>query len=190
MKRISEAEERVRALTNHGGMYERCFASRRDDWNQLCVAMDTLGDSAAALTHFESYGFGAGVDERYIRLYGTLQAIILQQDAIKAIYEIYLGSKPAIDEESAWKRLRRLRNLAVGHPLDAHGKAEQGKLRVFVSRVTISDSGFQILICQENEPDLLVETVDFSGYYESYKEEALSLLRVIEAKQKALAATL
>ena len=151
MRRISVAEHQVRALTNQSGMYERIFASRRDEWNLLTVALDTLGASAAALTHFESCGLGSDVDERYIRLYGLFQAVILQQDAISAIYDIYVGSKQIL-EESAWQQCRRLRNLAVGHPLDARGGAGQGKLRVFLSRTTITESGFDLLICQKNEP--------------------------------------
>ena len=187
MQRISDAEQKVRALTNQSGLNERVFASRRDDWNLLTVAMDTLGDSAAALTHFEACGLGSNVDERYIRLYGMFQAVILQQDAISAIYEIYVGTKLHTRTESAWLRCRRLRNLAVGHPLEAHGRAGQGKLRVFLSRATITQSGFNLLICQESDPSqLLTKSVDFLTPYNSYKAEALEFLEEVQAKAAML----
>jgi hypothetical protein len=181
MQQIADAEQRIRALTNEG-MYERVFATRRDDWNQLCVAMDTLGDSVAALLHFESCGLGSSVEERYIRLYGMFQAIILQQDAISAIYRIYIGSELKVPKGSAWLRCRKLRNKATGHPVDY----QHGTFRVFLSRNTITDDGFTLLIAQKGQQNLTSENVDFQAVYNAYKGEALDCLGQVQERQENL----
>ncbi|RJT32637.1 hypothetical protein D3227_26860 [Mesorhizobium waimense] len=142
--------------------------------------MDTLGDASIALLRFENHGLGSEEGEKYLRLYGTLQAIILQQDAIKTIYEVYLEKLPRIDRDSAWKNCRRIRNLATGHPLDA----QYGKLRVFVSRRTISTEGFDLLTYQAKDSVYVVEHVDLTANYTRYKDEALERIEDIEASQR------
>lgn len=167
-------------------MFELRFASHGDDWNRLCVAMDTLGDTAAALMHFESHGLGSEIDERYLRLYGTFQAIILQQDAIKAIYGVYVGSKLKAPQDSGWQKCRTLRNLAAGHPVDN----KNGEFQVFLSRITITDDGFDLLIAQKGQQELRAEYVDFRTPYNAYKEEALAFLARAEAAQESLGGSL
>lgn len=186
MRRLADAEQRVRAFANRREVFDLHFASRGDDWNRLCVAMDTLGDSAAALMHFESHGLGSEVDERYLRLYGAFQAIILQQDAIKAIYDVYIGSKLKAPQDSGWQKCRTLRNLAAGHPVDH----KQGEFQVFLSRITITDDGFDLLIAQKGQRELRAEYVDFRTPYKAYKEEALAFLTQVEAAQESLEGSL
>lgn len=179
MNRISSSEQNIRELVNEDAVREAIVRLDRDKWNQMCVALDTLGDSAAALKHFEAHGLGSGaVEERYLRLYGTFQAVIIQQDSIKAIYAIVKGAGPKIAKDSGWSRFRELRNMAVGHPVDA----KQGKLRVAISRITISDEGFDVLIADKNTPDKLgVQVVDYLTPYTFYKDEALLLLDDVES---------
>jgi hypothetical protein len=45
-----------------------------------------------------------------------MQAIFIQQDAIKEIYEAVIGSKLHIAEQSDWSKIRDVRNLCAGHP--------------------------------------------------------------------------
>jgi hypothetical protein len=175
MNRILDAEQQIRDLTNQLAMHERV---RGDNWTRLCVALDTLGDSAVALRHFEACGLGSTEGERYIGLYGALQAVFLQQDAIKEIYRLYVGSEANILPGSAWQQCRTLRNLAVGHPIDAG----HGNRHVFISRRTITPDGkFDLLIYDKNGRGNK-DPVDFITLYSSYKEEALGFLGQVQAK--------
>lgn len=182
MQRIAKSEERIRGFVNDHMVFEHNFKAHPDEWNVLTVAMDTLGDSVEALEYFEQHGFGDTLGERYLRFYGTFQALILQQDAIRELYRIFC-EKP-LSEPSAWSELRELRNLATGHPLDKRGTKHTGRLRVFVSRHTISPDGFDLIVCEERVHRLASESVDLRSPYTTYKEEVLLLLAEVEAAQR------
>jgi len=165
-------------------LFDRHFVGHRDEWNRLTVAMDTLGDSAEALEHFEREGFGSALGKRYLLFYGTLQALILQQESIRTLYTIFCGKPLDTATSSGWKRIREIRNLSAGHPLDKRGSKTTGDLRVFVSRPTISEKGFDLIICEEQTSQTRIESVDLESPYHSYKEEALGHLADVEAAQR------
>jgi hypothetical protein len=99
-------------------MRNRYFQSRRDDWNLLCVAMDTLDDTCLALEDYEAAGLGTESGGQYLRLYGMLQAVFLQQDCICNLHKLFRDTAwtPSID--SRWQEIRDLRNLTIGHPVE------------------------------------------------------------------------
>ncbi len=185
MRRLAEKEQSIRAFVNDGYLYERYFRDYGDEWNTLAVALDTLGDSCSALIHFEDVGIGNTIDERYLRFYGLFQAIILQQDAIKHLYWLFVGRKLSSPPTSAWMKLRDLRNMVAGHPIDKDGDPAEGKLRIFVSQRTITSNGFTLLICEQKTGKTRSQQVDFRTSYEAYKIEALAYLSDIENAQIA-----
>lgn len=89
-------------------------------WLQLCAALDVIGDSLWAL---EAYQESIAKEDyeitgmNYLRLYGVLQAIFLQQDALRLIGDAI--DIPIDFKKDYWKlnQIRTLRNLAVGHPV-------------------------------------------------------------------------
>jgi len=81
-----------------------------------------LGDTCQALEYYEDYGLGDEYGEKYLKLYGLLQAIVLQQNSISQIHQIFLGIKLSPKSKSAWTKIRDLRNLTVGHPLEKNIK--------------------------------------------------------------------
>ena len=66
-------------------------------------------------------GFSSDPWLAYIEFWGVMQAIFIQQDAIKEIYEAVIGSKLQISKQSGWWKVREIRNLCAGHP----GKTRQ-----------------------------------------------------------------
>ena len=84
-------------------------------WNQLWTALDVINDVDSALTAYTENEFPEGISERYLRIYGVMQALFLQQDAlddlIKAIH-------PAtnISVKDILKDIREVRNASIGHP--------------------------------------------------------------------------
>jgi hypothetical protein len=52
----------------------------------------------------------------YLEFWGVMQAIFIQQDAIKELYEAVIGSKLEIPKRSDWETIREIRNLCAGHP--------------------------------------------------------------------------
>ena len=177
MRRISALEQQIRNYVNNTHLYERHFKSDLDEWNALCVAMDTMGDTCLSLEYYEASGIGNKCGEKYLKLYGLLQAIFLQQDSIRRIYRIFLGSDLQPDSNSAWKRMRELRNLTIGHPIER--KHEAGIKRCFISRITICSDGFQLMVWNKNIEKDEFEDINLKSLYEKYKTEAVEYLKSI-----------
>jgi hypothetical protein len=105
MRRIEHLSTQIREHTYpwNSDMRDRYFQSRRDDWNLLCVAMDTLDDTSLALEDYEAAGLGTESGGKYLRLYGMLQAVFLQQDCIRNLHKLFGDTDwtPSID--SRWQ---------------------------------------------------------------------------------------
>jgi hypothetical protein len=177
MHRILELGLEIRCKVNSCHLYEEYFKRYLDEWSALCVAMDTLEDTCCALGCYESNGLGMDIGEKYLRLYGFMQAVFLQQDSINKMYQLLVKSNLINEKNSPWSRIRALRNLTVGHPVEKNDKGEIK--RCFISQATISNSGFQLLVWNRRKGDIDFEDVDLNSLYEEYKSEAIIHLNVI-----------
>jgi hypothetical protein len=177
MKRISSLEQQIRGYINKANLSKKYSGNNLDEWNTLCVAMDTLGDSCLALEHYEASGIGQEAGEKYLKLYGLLQAVILQQDSIRQIYKILLGSNLRPNPNSAWRKIRKFRNLTAGHPIEM--RDENRIKRCFVSRATICHRGFQLIIWNKGDARNEFRDCDLNGLYQEYKLEAVRYLETI-----------
>ncbi len=90
-------------------------------WNVLTSAMDLISDTEEAI---ESYLANAdeSVGTRYLVLYGVLQAMYMQQDALEGLVRVLTtDSKYNIEQEPEAARIRQVRHDAVGHPTKQGG---------------------------------------------------------------------
>jgi len=179
MKRVSELILNIRDFVNNNNLYENHFESDKDGWNKLCVSMDLIEDSCLALSYFESSENSHSDGEKYLRLYGMLQGIILQQDAISALYKIFVKKTLKMNRESSWMIIRNLRNLTVGHPIEKTSGG-QGTQRCFISRITLKDDGFQLIVWNKESRSDIYEDIDLKSLYESYKLDAVNHLKEIK----------
>lgn len=76
--------------------------------------MDVIQDAALAIRAFQARHEKTDLGERYLGLYGVLQAIHLQQDGIKRLYGAARGKDWHITQ--AMKEVRDLRDRVAGHP--------------------------------------------------------------------------
>ena len=112
----------------------------RKFWSQLCSSLDVIEDSDLAIDAYNNSEFGTDFGEKYLRLYGVLQALFLQQDAVTNLCES-LGLPNNLTSHPKLKEIRDIRNDSIGHPT----KRGNYKSYHFISRVTIAKSGFQLL---------------------------------------------
>ncbi|MFT3741458.1 MAG: hypothetical protein QM752_02095 [Gammaproteobacteria bacterium] len=121
------------------GCSEYFFSSERaDDYATYYTSMYLLQDtSEALLTHMEC-GFTKSLVS-YIEFWGIMQAIIIQQDCIKNLYEIIKGSGLWKSPKKSWWKIRNLRNMCAGHPIDQGtdededtGEIKKGKARTYL----------------------------------------------------------
>jgi len=60
--------------------------SDRFVWHQLWAAMDIIDDVESAVTAYLENEFPTDVGEKYLRIYGALQGLFLQQDAVLDLF--------------------------------------------------------------------------------------------------------
>ena len=89
-----------------------------DDWNTLTSSMDALEDTHYAVAAFVASASNPTfpereLGERYLRMYGVMQAFAIQQDSISNFY-VALGMSPP--DLSPLQHIRDLRIAMAGHP--------------------------------------------------------------------------
>jgi hypothetical protein len=97
-------------------------------WHQLWTAMDIIDDVESALTAYLNNEFPANLGERYLRIYGVLQGLFIQQDALADLIKAIHPAKE-IRLNDVLHDVRDARNASVGRPtqlkrkgaLSAHG---------------------------------------------------------------------
>jgi len=109
-------------------------------WNQLCSSLFVIEDSNLAIDAYLNNEFSKDSGEKYLRLYGLFQALYLQQDAVKHLCES-LGLSNNLIANPKLKEIRDIRNDSIGHPT----KRGNYKSYHFISRVSITKSGFQLI---------------------------------------------
>src|SRR5579864_4900977 len=91
------------------------FAVGHFIWGQLCTTLDTIEDTELAIESYSKSPFPDDAGERYLRIYGVLQAIYVQQDALRHLAEAITPTGP-FELTDVLKNIRETRNLSVGHP--------------------------------------------------------------------------
>lgn len=95
----------------------RDFRSRPPalDFNRFFAATDTLLDVQNILDAASSEDWPVSQAFGQLLLYGTLQALVVQQDATKQLLDCF-GIKSLPEAQSVYVEIRDLRVSAVGHP--------------------------------------------------------------------------
>jgi hypothetical protein len=100
--------------------------------------MYLLQDSTESLWKHRETGFNADELLAYIEIWGVLQAIIIQQDAIAAIYKELTAKELNVPQGTKWMEIRNVRNLYSGHPVNKgeqkNNKKEKNIERSFMGR--------------------------------------------------------
>lgn len=146
--------------------FERRRSQSRDFWIQLTASMDTLEDAQQAIDAFfeDSSAFASDdaalVGQKYLRLYGLLQAMFLQQDAVTNMLEaVDLGRDPISElEHEHLKHVRTIRNASVGHPTKLGGN--RAPAHVFIVQVSMAATTFEYQVWRGNETDSEFVAVD------------------------------
>lgn len=121
-------------------------------WEFICVAMDVVGDAALALGNFLRFSLDGptryeDVGEKYLRLYGLLSAVYIQQEAVFKLYKLMNCPKPKeIQAELNKLEIRTLRHQAASHSVDCLPPGG-GKTQAFVP-VRIGLEGFSCMITE------------------------------------------
>lgn len=126
--------------------------------------IDLIEDTESAITHFSTFGLekfnkriGKNFGEMYIKLYGILNAIYLQLNAIIEIYEICkIPNKKDIVSKFRNHRIFELRNIMGAHTSNFEDKSDYMPLN-------FSHNSFRITQMQLNAKGNNLHAVDSFG---------------------------
>ena len=91
---------------------------RRDlsKWNQFRSSLDAIRQTHRAIEAYNRSNGELTEDQRYLAIYGLLQALVVQQDAMCHLAEA-LQTKPVhMNRHKRLEEIRNIRNWTVGHP--------------------------------------------------------------------------
>jgi len=181
MSKVAELESQIRNVFNIPRRHKKS-RSDRANFNQACSALDAIGDTELALQEFKSNNSSSTIGISYILAYGVLQAIFLQQDAIKHL-ALSLGLPFHLPNEL--REIRELRNDAVGHPTNRNVDKKK-KIKSFhhISRATLSKAGFQLMSTYSDNDSYDFKDVQFDTIINIQSEFCEKLLNDILDKLK------
>lgn len=178
--------------------------SKEEDFNFLLTAMDIVGDTNMAFSHFLRFGLDGETryedkGEAYIRLYGLLNASYIQQQAILNLYRIcHVPNFKNAKEKTLNLNIRDARHKLGAHCNDfSNGISELESfvpIRMSLSGFTCeyfnnSDSSFHTINIKElcfEHLNLMAEFYDqiyekfVNVLYKSNPEKVQSLMKEIE----------
>jgi hypothetical protein len=114
-------------------------------WNQVCSSLDVIEDTTAAIDAYPPTWQDSARNDfgpKYLALYGLLQALFLQQDAVKHLCES-LGVSFEPSDNPHLDRIREIRNDSIGHPTQRGGKTNRS--HHFVSRPSLENGQFTLM---------------------------------------------
>ena len=170
---ISELERQIRDFINQA---RRQHALLKDSgaWNQLCSSLDVIGDTELA---FDAYDEAPDTDDAgatYILVYGVLQALVLQQDAVRHLAEA-LGL--AYEPDPLLLEVREVRNASAGHPTKRHGRARSH----FISRISMTKTGFQLLTVHPDHAPAEFKGVSLPALISTQRSQLRAVLKEVVA---------
>jgi hypothetical protein len=118
MLKIAELREEI---YNYFHNSESCQQFYFDNANEerFCAyntSMYLLQDTTESLNAHRKKSFSSDPWEAYIEFWGVMQALIIQQDSIKELYEAIIGKVLYSKPLNSWQEIRILRNICSGHP--------------------------------------------------------------------------
>ena len=107
-------------------------------WPQLLSSLDVIEDTQAAINYYIRSDYPTDYGGQYLYVYGLLQALFMQQDAIDAFCDIVFGKVKRYDIKKWLSRIRDFRNDIVGHPTNRCSKYFIRLVRCEMQKNTLS----------------------------------------------------
>lgn len=153
VNRIDSLEESVRKYINTN-RYQTDLLQNLDIWNQICCSLDTIGDTLFSFSIQDyikaSYPESDGL--KYIYTYGILQALFIQQDAMRHLSEAF---EIKFELSEKLQSVRSIRNASIGHP--TKNKVKGRTYFNYISRITLFKYGFTLMRSSEQDRTEFIE---------------------------------
>ena len=178
---LQKSASKFRELVNEPRLHYSLF-SQPKKFNLVCSAMDVIDDILFALhSYIQSDHQNQGL--AYLEIFGVLQSLTVQQDAVSKLYKLVRGTP--VDLEKEFPNLRAVRETRIrvaGHPVGGQGSSH------FLVRYTVSKYGFELWkfdqtgnhttetvslpeLIKKNSQALVVAIEKLIGHIEAEKED-------------------
>jgi hypothetical protein len=136
-------EEQINAIRDFINNPRRQYRLLKNEplWFQLCSSLDVIGDTQLAIDSYGAGEFGGSHGARYLAVYGLLQALFVQQHAVRDLCES-LGIPQTIGNYPKLKDIAEIRNDSVGHPTKRDRRRPTSYH--FMVRMTLRPEGFDL----------------------------------------------
>jgi hypothetical protein len=168
---------------------ESLHLNKDEDWDFVCVAMDIVGDASEAIRNFLQFGLNGPTKyedwgERYLRLYGVLNATYIQQKAVLKLYQLMQVHGPTkIQERLNRLEIRTLRHMLASHGTDYDNK-EAKAVETYVP-VRLGLDGFKCMYSQNRGKDrgtFPLRVVDLEKAIEDHHRVLISVMDIVYEK--------
>lgn len=150
MREITQLIEEIRKLIIHSSK-THSLLQYNAAWNMLYSCLDVIEDTECCLDaflmtdidRFDDRNQHLADGNKYMYIYGTLQALYLQQDALTHLTE----SLPVVKSfkiPCSLEKIREIRNASIGHPTKQDRPSKEPVRFNFISRITIGNQGFTL----------------------------------------------
>lgn len=176
MKSVSDLEQEIRDFIN-SPREQQILLQHPAAWNMLCSCLDVIGDTELALETYHSAEAPKDDGGKYLLVYGVLQALFIQQDAVQNLcdaLEIDYEPDPLLRE------IREIRSDSIGHPTK-RGRG-QGRAYNFISRPTLSKAGFDLMTTFPDQRMPIFRSINIPTMIERQTEKLREVLAEIVDK--------
>jgi len=169
---MNKSIQEIRNFTNTPRILHR-YTSGADDQMKIRSSLYVIEDAQSAIDYYYNKVFGKSKAEIYLAIYGVLQALFIQQDAINNLSEIF-----KVFTDKIWKKypklkeIRDIRNDSTGHPTNRNNKSFH-----FISQTSVNKNGFLLLSYKEGKSK--TKHVKIKGVIKGQKEIIFKILSAI-----------
>jgi hypothetical protein len=124
----------------------------------------TLEDCQSVIEDYKKLDDFTAANAGYLKIYGLLQALFVQQDAFKHLYESSFSSNFDFKNYPELINIRNIRNKTIGHPSNSGGEyctIIQKTLNKFSYMLLIHDKNDQMLQFPINTIKLIIDQEAF-----------------------------
>jgi len=185
MPNIVELEQKIRDFINNPRI-QHALLQDSAAWNLLCSCLDTIGDTELAI---DAYNASENLDSHgaaYLIVYGVLQALFIQQDAVENLCQALVISYV---RDQHIKEIREIRNDSAGHPTKRDDlkdrKNKKGVSYNFITRSSLTKSGFDLMTTYPDNEIPLFRHISIPSLIASQRKILRSVLSEVLKKLKS-----
>ena len=182
MDSIAALENTLRRYYNDRELRELVPAAKTGRQSGVAAALDTLRATNLALAYFRHRRLPTSrvnspvrIGSKYLHLYGALQAVYMQQDAILDLWALLVDQRPSTKDLIGWSELRDWRDTLT-HPQ---------RHNVTISEMQMGSMALVVWLHGRGRRLAKQRLVDLRELLPAYAENAVVLLRRLDLRLRA-----